>query len=200
MGRIGLRRPPPDLEFQRAAPPGCFEQGIKGDRPGHCSPTRHLDDHVSRQKTGRRGRRRRLGGIVIFRGCCRQHNIDRGGFGVEHAPLREPQPVESLEGVVVATRPTGGPGPRLGDEPLRFFGGRRAQQNRDCLFGGVGRVLGRPRQRGIHPPVAGDAPVKPGHLTEVVAQREIGQPDLLDPQRTIEGIEHRHLEGRLSPI
>ena len=48
--------------------------------------------------------------------------------------------------------------------------------------------------------MTGDAAVEPSDIAEIVVERELWQPDLVDPQRSVEGIQYRQFEQRLSGI
>ena len=48
--------------------------------------------------------------------------------------------------------------------------------------------------------MARGAPVESGDVTEVVIERELRKPDLVDPKRAVERIEHGQLEQTLANI
>ena len=48
--------------------------------------------------------------------------------------------------------------------------------------------------------VAGRAAIEAGHVAEVVVERQLRQPDLLDLQRTAEGVDDRQLKNTLAEV
>ena len=84
-------------------------------------------------------------------------------------------------------------------EPLWRLGGGG---QREChgFHLPVGRIRGGTSNGFVHALVARDATVKPGNVAEIVVERELRQPDLIDPQRSIESIQHRQFEQALADI
>ena len=48
--------------------------------------------------------------------------------------------------------------------------------------------------------MARGAPIEPGDVAKVIVERELGEPDLVDPKRAVERIEHGQLEQALANI
>ena len=78
----------------------------------------------------------------------------------------------------------------------QWFGslGGRGQRELDGLLLGVGRIGRSARSRLIHPLVAGNAPVEAGDIAEIIVNRQLGQPDLVDAEGSVKGIEHWKFE------
>ena len=48
--------------------------------------------------------------------------------------------------------------------------------------------------------MAGDAAVEPSDITEVIVDGELREPDLIDAERAVEGVENREFEERFARI
>ena len=84
-------------------------------------------------------------------------------------------------------------------------GGRRrlcrsAKRKGESFTIGIGRLRGLTRQRLVHPPVAGDAAVESGDIAEVVVDRQLGQPDLINPKGAVECVENGQFEHRFADV
>ena len=173
---IGLRNPPPHGHRERLAPGGRLEKRRHRDVSRECPSAVDRLDHVAHLKPCLRG------------GRAGHHHADRRIVGVEQATGSQPQPIGRLE--------------RLGLVALRL-GGRRGHLHGQRLGLRVSRLERSSRHRLVHAAVARRAAVEAGDVAEVVVEGELRQPDLVDPERAVEGVEYRHLEhtlagGRLS--
>ena len=109
---------------------------------------------------------------------------------IEQAAWRQLEAIHRLQLVVAVARH---------NRRLRRCLGR-SQRDRERPLLGIGRV-GRCPGHGLrHSLVARRAAIKAGDIAKIVVQRELRQPDLVDPQRSIERVEHRQLQQALADV
>ena len=176
VARIRLRDAAAHREREGLAPGGRVEKR----RDGHLASQRlaavHRLDHVAGLEA--RDRRRRLG----------HHHADGRIIGSKQPVGREPQTVGGFEPVV----PVAGRHLRLRR--------RRRERHRHGGRLGIPGLSRRSSHRLVHPAVAGRATVEAGDVSEVVVEGKLRQPDLIDPDRAVEGFEHREFEQTFPSI
>ena len=179
VGGVGLRDAAPDRELERAAP-----LRRPDERRDSCLARERLaavdaGDDIPRHQAG--DRRRRSG----------DDEADRRIGGIEQTVGGEVESVELLElGVAI---PLNG---RRGS--ARF--GSRGERDGDVALFAVGRLGGSTGKRFVHSLVAGNAPVEARDIAEIIVERQLRQPDLVDPQWSVEGIEDRQFEECLAGV
>ena len=176
--RVGLRHAAANLERQRAAPLRRLDKRRERHPPGEGAAAGDVLDHVAHHQAGL-GRRR-----------LRQHDADGRILRPEQAPRRQPKTVERLELVVAVADKRRG---------CRWLRGRpqRDGHSLERRIGRIGRLAG---QRLVHAAMARRAAVEPRDVAEIVVEREVGQPELIDLQRAVEGVEHRQFKHGLAGV
>ena len=180
---VGLRDAAPDRELERPAPlrrpDERRDSGLARERLAAVD----AGDDIPRHQAGHRGRR------------SGDDKADRRIGGVEQTVGGEVEAVELLElGVAI---------PLDGRREGARLGGCRERDGDVALFA-VGRLGGGTGERFVHSLVAGNAPVEARDIAEIIIECQLRKPDLVDPQRSVEGIEDRQfkqcLAGVRSPV
>ena len=78
--------------------------------------------------------------------------------------------------------------------------GACGERDGDVALLAIGRLGGGTGERFVHPLVAGDAPVEARDIAEIIVERQLRQPDLVDPQRSVEGIENGKFKKGLAGV
>ncbi len=178
MRRVGLRHASIHCDFERFAPLRRFQEAARSHLPGEGLPAVDVHDHVASHKPCGRGRR------------LWQHHADHRILGMKQSLRGEVKPIGILKLLIAVAF----------HRKLLGCAGRRGEGEGNGLRLPIGRVGGRAGNRLVHALVAGDAAVEPRNVAEVVVQRQMRQPDLVDPQRSVEGVEYRQFEERLPGI
>ena len=179
MGGVGLGDAASDRELERTAPLRRPDERRHSGLPRECLAAVDAGDDIPRHEAGH------------CRGRSGDNEADRRISGVEQTIGGEVEAVELLElGVAI---------PLNGRRGSAWLGGCGEGDGDGALFA-IGRLGGGTGERLVHSLVAGNTPVEARDIAKIVVERQLRQPDLVNPQRAVEGIQNRQFEERLAGV